>query len=104
MGMDKEISPEVKRRRKKILIIKFAFVACALVCFFIVLVKVFSAGIPLEDIDFGTVTKGEIGISVSATGKVAPCDLRHDRRHRFLRKYWKYIKNPERNYPKMILF
>ena len=72
MGMDKEISPEVKRRRKKILIIKFAFVACALVCFFIVLVKVFSAGIPLEDIDFGTVTKGEIGISVSATGKVAP--------------------------------
>ena len=73
MGMDKEISPEVKRRRKKILIIKFAFVACALVCFFIVLVKVFSAGIPLEDIDFGTVTKGCRLRSSSARGRRDIC-------------------------------
>ena len=37
MGMDKEISPEVKRRRKKILIIKFAFVRNAINIFAIFL-------------------------------------------------------------------
>lgn len=71
MSMDKEISADVKRRRKKILIIKLVCAGCAVVVFFVFLVKAFSAAVSLKDIDLGTVTKGEIGISVSATGKVA---------------------------------
>lgn len=72
MGMDKEISADVKKRRQRIRIIKLSGIACGVIVFFVVLIKMFQAGISLEEVELGTVERGEIAVSVSASGKVAP--------------------------------
>ena len=72
MGMDKEISPEIKKRRKRKLQIKMAVLGCVVIAVFVFIIKTFSSGVSEKDIDVFTVDSGVIETTVSASGKVVP--------------------------------
>ncbi|MBC5620441.1 efflux RND transporter periplasmic adaptor subunit [Butyricimonas hominis] len=70
--MDQAISPEMKKRRKKKLIIKVVITVMASVGMFWFLVGVFQPKIRGAEVNFGTVDEGAVEVSVYATGKVVP--------------------------------
>lgn len=70
--MDKEISPEIKKRRQKKLIIKLSILSCIVIMIFIVIIRTFSSGISEKEINEFTVDNGAIEITVSASGKIVP--------------------------------
>lgn len=70
--MDQAISPEIKRQRKRKLLIKVIVLAVVVVGIFCFLVNVFQPKIRGAEVNFGTVDKGAVEVSVYATGKVVP--------------------------------
>ena len=66
MGMDKEISPEIKKRRQRKLIIKLSILSCIVIMVFAVIIRTFSSGISEKEINEFTVDNGAIEITVSA--------------------------------------
>lgn len=72
MGMDKEISPEIKKRRKKKLLIKLSILGCMVIGVFVFIIKTFSSGVAKDEIDVFTVDNGVIETTVSASGRVVP--------------------------------
>lgn len=72
MGMDKEISPEIKKRRKRKSLIKLSVLGCVVIAVFVFIIKTFSSGVSEKDIDVFTVDSGVIETTVSASGKVVP--------------------------------
>ncbi|WP_320054438.1 efflux RND transporter periplasmic adaptor subunit [uncultured Acetobacteroides sp.] len=70
--MDRSIPQEVIRRRKRKTVIIAAAVAVALLIGITTLFSFLRSGISAKDIDVAVVDKGEVDISVSASGKVVP--------------------------------
>ena len=70
--MDKEISPEIKKRRQRKLIIKLSILSCIVIMVFAVIIRTFSSGISEKEINEFTVDNGAIEITVSASGKIVP--------------------------------
>ena len=68
--MDLAISPEMKKRRKRKLIIKV--VVTVALCMFWFLVGVFQPKIRGAEVNFGMVDEGAVEVSVYATGKIVP--------------------------------
>jgi len=70
--MDQVISPEVKRQRRRKLMMKVAIVLAVSVGVFCFLINVFQPKIRGSEINFGIVDRGVVEVSVYATGKVVP--------------------------------
>ena len=72
MGMDKAISPEIKKKRKRKEIIKYSIAGCVALIGIIFVIRTFSSGVSQKEIDVFTVDSGVIETTVSASGKVVP--------------------------------
>lgn len=70
--MDRKLSPEVIKKRKRKFILKLAFIGIATIMVMIFLVNILRSGISYDSIYTSEVDKGTLEISVSATGKVVP--------------------------------
>lgn len=70
--MDQAISPEMKKRRKRKLIIKVVVTVMACAGVFWFLVGVFQPKIRGAEVNFGMVDEGAVEVSVYATGKIVP--------------------------------
>lgn len=70
--MDRQISKEEKRKRKKRNIIRFISVAVPILLGLIFLPRLTEGSISLANISIGTADRGSIEISVMATGKLTP--------------------------------
>lgn len=70
--MDQAISPEMKKRRKRKLIMKVVVTVMACAGVFCFLVGVFQPKIRGAEVNFGMVDEGAVEVSVYATGKIVP--------------------------------
>ena len=70
--MDLAISPEMKKRRKRKLIIKVVVTVALCMVVFWFLVGVFQPKIRGAEVNFGMVDEGAVEVSVYATGKIVP--------------------------------
>ena len=70
--MDQAISPEIKRRRKRKMIVKVSMIVVIGVGVFSFLVNMFQPKIRGAEVNFGVVDEGAVEVSVYATGKVVP--------------------------------
>ncbi|MCD7973715.1 MAG: HlyD family efflux transporter periplasmic adaptor subunit [Candidatus Azobacteroides sp.] len=70
--MNRKLSPEVIKKRKRKFILKLAFIGIATIMVMIFLVNILRSGISYDSIYTSEVDKGTLEISVSATGKVVP--------------------------------
>lgn len=72
MGMDKEISLETKKRRRRKRIIQLSVISCIVIIAFIFMIRTFSSGVSQKEIDLFVVNNGIIETTVSASGKIVP--------------------------------
>lgn len=72
MGMDKEISPETKKGRRRKQIIQLSVISCIVIIAFIFMIRTFSSGVSQKEIDLFVVNNGIIETTVSASGKIVP--------------------------------
>jgi HlyD family secretion protein len=72
MTMDKKISPEMIRKRRRKLILQLSFAVVLIVAASVAIVHLLRSGISPDDIYTSVVDKGTIEITISATGKVVP--------------------------------
>ena len=70
--MDRIISPEERRKRQRMNYLKMTAGAVVGVAAFVLLVKLLSPKINLDEVNVGTVDQGALEVSVYATGKVVP--------------------------------
>jgi HlyD family secretion protein len=70
--MDKQISSEIKLKRRRKLIFRIGALAVAIIIFFIVMVSMFRSSIDISKLSVSTVDRGSLDITVTATGKVVP--------------------------------
>jgi HlyD family secretion protein len=72
--MDREIPKEVRQKARRKSVLRAGLVAAAAVAVIFAFGKIFEASISLDGLQTGVVDRGEIAISVNATGKVVPLD------------------------------
>ena len=70
--MDREIPKEVRQKERKKKIIRYAVTGVAMVVVICVLVSLMRTTVREGDLEFSTVDRGTIEVSVSASGKVVP--------------------------------
>lgn len=70
--MDREIPKEVRQKERKKKIIRYAVAGVAVVVVICVLVSLMRTTVREGDLEFSTVDRGTIEVSVSASGKVVP--------------------------------
>ena len=70
--MDREIPKEVRQKERKKKIIRYAVAGVAVVVVICVLVSLMRTTVRVGDLEFSTVDRGTIEVSVSASGKVVP--------------------------------
>lgn len=70
--MDRQLSPQIIRRRKIKFILRISISLLVAVLFIILLANVFKPGIRAKEIVTSTVDRGTLEISIYATGKVVP--------------------------------
>lgn len=70
--MDRKIAPEIIRKRRQKTGIKILVSAICIITVFTLLVQFLQSGVHKEDLTLSEVSRGTLGISVSATGKVIP--------------------------------
>ncbi len=70
--MDQAISPEIKRRRKRKMIVKVSMIVVIGVGVFSFLINMFQPKIRGAEVNFGVVDEGAVEVSVYATGMVVP--------------------------------
>ena len=70
--MDQAISPEIKRRRKRKMVVRGTMIVAICVGVFSFLVNMFQPKIRGAEVNFGVVDEGAVEVSVYATGKVVP--------------------------------
>ena len=70
--MDQAISPEIKRRRKRKMVVRGTMIVIICVGVFSFLVNMFQPKIRGAEVNFGVVDEGAVEVSVYATGKVVP--------------------------------
>lgn len=70
--MDREISKEVKRREQRKQIIKFSVIGIIAVAVVVFVISQLQTTLYKKNLNFSTVDRGVIEVSVSASGKVVP--------------------------------
>ena len=70
--MDQAISPEIKRQRKRKMVVRVTMIVVICVGVFSFLVNMFQPKIRGAEVNFGVVDEGAVEVSVYATGKVVP--------------------------------
>ncbi|MDR3246963.1 MAG: efflux RND transporter periplasmic adaptor subunit [Prevotellaceae bacterium] len=70
--MDKQISPEILKKRRKKLILRLTIITVAVVFVFAIMVNMFRSSIDLGKLSVSAVDHGSLDITVTATGKVVP--------------------------------
>jgi HlyD family secretion protein len=70
--MDKKLSPDIIRRRHRMLFYKIIGTVAVCLLVFILLIRVLRSGISISDIYTSEVDRGVVEISIAATGRVIP--------------------------------
>ena len=70
--MDREIPKDVRRKERNQKIMKYGGIGAGIIIGMAVLISLMQSSVKRRDINFSTVDKGTIEVSVSASGKVVP--------------------------------